>query len=72
MIKTTADHFPLAVGVRLTARLTLESIRITILTVGGGLFIVTDIVRPLTGPLSIALALLHALLVLADKTLLNS
>ena len=70
MIKTTADHFPLAVGVRLTARLTLESIRITILTVG--VVRVTHIVRPLTGPLSIALALLHALLVLADKTLLNS
>ena len=72
MIKTIANHFPLAVGVRLTARLTLESLQVTVLAVGGGFVIVTHSVSSLTRPLSIALALLHALFVLTDKSLLQT
>ena len=72
VIKTIANHFPLAVGVRLTARLTLESLQVTVLAVGGGFVIVTHSVSSLTRPLSIALALLHALFVLTDKSLLQT
>ena len=67
MVETIADQIPLAVCVRLTARPALESLQVTILTVGVAL--VAHTVRPLTRPLSVALALLHALLVLTDETL---
>ena len=64
-----AGHFSLTVLVRLTARLTLESIHVAVLTVG--VVLVTNTVSSLTRPLSIALALLHTLLLLTDETLLE-
>ena len=70
MIKTVANHLPLAVCVRLTARLTLQSLQVTVLAVGVAL--ITHSVSSITRPLSIALTLLHALLLLTDKSLLQT
>ena len=59
----------LTVVVRLTARLALEGLQVAVLTVG--VVLVTHSVGSLTRPLSIALALLHTLLLLTDETLLE-